>query len=287
MNTRIDSTNSSGARTDAASRQAPVPRLHESAPALRLLVVDAWRRLRGGVLLALGLSVVNGLLEGIGVLLMLPLLNTIGIGGEEASIPLFGDIDRQLTAFGIAPSTVTILLLIVGVFTVQYLVFLAYSHVTATLQTRYEALWRRDLLSSCLSSGWAFFTRHKGGELINTLIGETTRAGGALQLLIQVTSAFLVIAVYVGLAAATSWQTTLYLLLVGSLLFLSTRWIVKRGRRLGTEISRETHQLQSHANELVGGAKLIKATATEQVTARRFAPSSGPCGGSITGATSS
>ena len=220
----------------------------------------------------MSLSVVNGLLEGIGVLLMLPLLNTIGIGGGAANIPLLGDIDRRLTAVGIEPTTVTILVLIVAVFLVQYLVFLTYSHVVARLQYGYEALWRQDLLSTCLSAGWAFFTRYKSGQLINTLVGETTRVGGALQLLVQVTSAILVIAVYVGLAAATSWQTTLYLIVVGAVLFLSTRWIVRRGRRIGTDISRKSHELQSHANEFIGGAKLIKATSTEHIAARRFTP---------------
>ena len=235
-----------------------------------MLIADVWRHLRGGVLVMVGLSALNGLLEGVGVLMMLPLLNTIGIGGGETDIPLLGDVGPRLSAAGFEPTTVTILVAIVVVFLVQYLVFLTYSHVAANLQYRYEALWRQNLLSSCLGAGWAFFTRFKGGELINTLVGETTRRGNAFAFLIQVASALIVISVYVGFAAATSWRTTLYLILVGAVLFLATRWLVKRGRRIGTDMSRKTHELQSHANEFVGGAKLIKATATEQVAAQRF-----------------
>ena len=261
----------STSRTDPANQSEPGPRLHESAPALRLLIADIWRRLGGGVLVLLGLSVVNGLLEGIGVLLILPLLNTIGIGGGETKLPLVGDIDQRLSAAGIAPTTVSILVLIVAVFLIQYIMFLAYSHIAANLQSRYEARWRQDLLSSCLSAGWAFFTRFRSGVLINTLVGETTRLSYAFEKLMYVASALIVMSIYVGLAAATSWQTTLYLLLVGAVMFLATRWLVRRGRHIGTGISRHTHELQSHANEFIGGAKLIKVTSTEQVAVQRFA----------------
>ncbi len=271
LNSQGDNVNLGGSREDPSTRADPLPSLHESAPALRMLIADIGRRLRGGIVLLLGLSVVNGLLEGIGVLLLLPLLATIGIGGGESRLPLLGDIGQRLTAIGIEANTVSILVLIVVVFLIQYLVFLSYSHMVANLQYRYEALWRQDLFSSCMTSGWAFFTRFKSGELINTFLGETTRLGSAFQMLAYVSSALIVTCAYVGLAAATSWRTTLYLLLVGTVLFLATRRLVKRGRRIGTGISRGTHALQFHANEIVGGAKLIKATSTEQVAERRFA----------------
>ena len=244
--------------------------LHALPPVLRMLIKDVWKRLGWWVFLGLGLSALNGFLEGIGILLLLPLLNTVGIGNGETELPLIGGLDLRLSVMGIAPTTISILMVIICVFVVQYSVFLTYSHVFANLQYRFEALWRKELFSTLLSARWAFFTRIAAGELINTLVGETSRLGNAFQMLMHAVSAFLVISIYVFLAAATSWVTTLYLLLVGTVLFLGTRWLVSRGRQIGIDISRNGHALQIDANEFISGAKLIKATSTERVASKRF-----------------
>ena len=243
---------------------------HVRCSSLRVLVFDIWERLNFRVPILLGLSALNGLLEGIGVLLLLPLLGSIGIGNAHTSIPLVGNVGERLLEIGLEPTVGSVLGVVVGVFLVQYIVFVSYSRVAARLQFRYEALWRRDLFSSYLRAEWNFFARCRSGELVNTLVGEANRVCGAFEMFVQVSSAILVVSIYVGLAAATSWPITVYLLLVGAVLFSITRKLVYHGHQIGTDISRWMHALQSHANEILGGAKLIKATSTEEVAGERL-----------------
>ena len=237
---------------------------------LRMLVTDMWRRLNVRVPFLLCLSAFSGLLEGVGVLLFLPLLSGIGIGGAGTNVPLVGDVGRWLSMVGLETTIGSVLGVIVGVFAIQYVVFVSYGRVAARLQFHYEALWRRELFFSYFNAEWAYFTRRRSGELANTLVSEANRVCGAFETIMQVSSAALVISIYVGLAAATSWPTTVYLLLVGAVLCAVTGGLVRRGHRIGTDISRRTQELQSHANEFLGGAKFIKATSTEEVAGQRL-----------------
>ena len=259
-----------GSKESALNGRQRVQGSNVRCPSLRVLVFDIWERLHFRVPILLGLSALNGLLEGIGVLLLLPLLGSIGIGNAHTSIPLVGNVGVRLLEIGVEPTVGSVLGVVVGVFLIQYIVFVSYSRVAARLQFRYEALWRRDLFSSYLRAEWNFFARCRSGELVNTLVGEANRVCGAFEMFVQVSSAILVVFIYVGLAAATSWPITIYLLLVGAVLFSITRKLVYRGHQIGTDISRWMHALQSHANEILGGAKLIKATSTEEVAGERL-----------------
>jgi ABC-type multidrug transport system fused ATPase/permease subunit len=65
------------------------------------------------------------------------------------------------------------------------------------------------------------------------------------------------------LSLYASWQATLLLLIGGGVVFLLTYPLVQRSYVIGKEISAHTKELHSRIQEFIGGAKLVKATATE------------------------
>ena len=236
----------------------------------QILLKDIWQKLKGLNVVLVFLLVSNGLLEGLGITLLFPLLSEIGIGDPGQQTILGRFFDWFFQALGIPRSPMILLVLIVGAFLVQYGVFLLQARFAADLQHRYTSNWRESLFAHIMRARWSFFVEHKSGELVNTLISETNRISGAFYLTVQLFAAGVITLVYVVIALFVAWQVTLALLFVGILLFLFSRGLMIRGRRIGTEISRRNEDLQTLANEFLSGAKLIKASATEEMANARF-----------------
>lgn len=237
---------------------------------LSSLFADARQRLGRRLFVLLALMAVAGLMEGIGVAMILPLLGMVGIGeGYETTI-VATTVARGFALLGMQPNLTSLVAIIIGVFVLQTAVFVTQSWLAASLQSRYVKAWRDALLASYLRATWSFFHQNRAGELINALINETNRVGGAFYLLSQLVATALVTTIYVALALVVSWQVTVVLLLGAGVIFFLTRGLMGFAYRIGVDISERGHELQEAANEFVGGAKLVKATATEQLAEAKF-----------------
>ena len=235
-----------------------------------LLLQDIWNKLRWWSLLLVFLLIANGALEGLGITLLLPLLNAIGIGdiGEKTSLARVFDWLFQI--LNLPRNAVVILILIIGAFLIQYSVFLLQARVAADLQHRYTSIWRETLFANVMRARWRFFVAQKSGELVNTMIGETNRLNGAFYLVVQIAAIAAMTLIYIGIAMFVAWKLTLGLTAVGISLFILGRGLMFRGHRIGVQISRRNEDLQSITSEFISGAKLIKASATEEMANLRF-----------------
>ena len=236
----------------------------------RILLKDIWQKLRGLSIVLVFLLIGNGLLEGLGITLLFPLLSEIGIGDPGKQTVLTRFFDWFFQVLDIPRSPMILLVLIIGVFLIQYGVFLLQARLAADLQHRYTSIWRESLFAHMMHARWSFFVEHKSGELVNTIISETNRISGAFYLTVQLVAAGVITLVYVLIAMLVAWQITLALLFVGVAMFSLSRGLMNRGHRIGTEISRRSEDLQTLANEFLSGAKLIKASATEEMANERF-----------------
>lgn len=230
---------------------------------LKLLIYDlrakcGWRMTAIVVLVAAA-----GLTEGIGILLLVPLFNIIGIGDPADGGMLSTLVDTFVRALGVPLEAWSVLGLIVLVFTVQSVLFLTQSALSAALQHRYTNAWARDISSAYLHADWSFFLAHKTGELTNTLIGEVNRLSNLFFVVLQLLAAAIIAGIYIGLAFAVSWQSTLVLVGLGVLLMVAVRGFVRWGHRIGQDVAKNTAELQVLSGEFLGGAKLVKATSTE------------------------
>jgi ATP-binding cassette subfamily C protein len=235
-----------------------------------ILIKDILAKFKGKILTLVLLMVVNGLLEGIGLALLFPLLTMVGIGQPGAANPIANVVRDLFSKFGLPVELKVLLLVIIGVFLTQVTLFLWQSFVAARLQHAYIYTWRRDLFRRYMHANWPFFLNTKSGELINTLTAEADRAGGAFYLTNQFVSIVCITGIYLVLSFCASWQITSVLLAAGIVLFVLTYGMVKAGYRVGKGISASQAMLQSEVNEFISGAKVIKATSSEELAEGRF-----------------
>lgn len=214
---------------------------------------------------------VVALSEGLGMVLLLPLLNAVGISGQAGSGMLGGAITSVLSASGAGDSAYHLALLVLAVFAVQLLLFLAQTWWVSRLQRDYGAQWQKNLFGLLLHARWSFISNLKLGAMTNQIAQETIRLSGAFLILAQLAAVAITAGVYVLFACLISWQVTLLMVGFAALLFLSVRGIGRRNYRIGLRLGPLAAELNVLLTEFLGGIKLIKATATEGVAEKRVA----------------
>ncbi len=235
--------------------------------ALRSLFADIWAVVGTKYQIYVCLLALTGLLEGLTLASVVPLLAAIGIG--EGGSGVGGVVSRTvldlLGLLGFGVSVHAIAALILASLCLSTVVFLAQAYVGVSLQTSYVSRWQKRLLAGIFTAKWGLFLKTRNGDLINSVVTETQRLSGAFYQTSLLLTGLLHSAIYMMLAAMLSGLTTLAVISGGALLFLITRPLIQRAHHVGKGISHENAELQVKLGEFVGSAKLLKATATENV----------------------
>ena len=210
------------------------------------------------------LMVVVALGEGLTMALLLPLLSVLGIENNSSGSTIQTFIDQALALFGVGESVFGMLALIMVAFAMQAAMFIGQTWWVASLQRRYGAYWQRRLFGSIMRAGWSFVAQHKMGEMTNAITQETLRLSGAFMVIAQTSATLIVSLVYLLVSLFLSWQITLALLGLAIMLFAAVKGVSRRNFIIGGRISRLNSAGMVLLSEFIGGAKLIKATATEE-----------------------
>lgn len=235
------------------------------------LAADISQRYRWRIPALVLLMTAVALSEGVGMLLLLPLLNAVGISGQASSGLLGGAISGILAATGVGDSAYHLASLVLAVFALQLLLFLVQTWWVSWLQRDYGAHWQRHLFSVLLRARWSFISNLKLGGMTNQIAQETIRLSGAFLILAQLAAVAVTAGVYVLVACLISWEVTLLMVGFAALLFVAVRGIGRRNYRIGLRLGPLGEELNVLLTEFLGGIKLIKATATEGLAEQRVA----------------
>lgn len=225
--------------------------------------VFGWR------LLALfALMVIAAMLESLGMALLLPLLQAVGLGSALGGSGVLSSVLGQL---GAAQSIGGSLLMVLGALVVQGGVQIVQHWYIASMQREYGAHWQEKLSTAILRAKWIFFGSQKQGELTNMVAYETIRLAGAFQVFCQLVATVIVAVTYMVLASLLSWQMTLALGVFAVTLFALLKGIARRNYRIGLTLGPLQGDLTVLLSEAFASSKLIKATATEAFVSKQLA----------------
>ena len=215
-------------------------------------------------LLFLTLMTITGLMEAVTLASVVPLLASLGVGtGVNTGGTLTRGALLVLARAGVAPGPFSLGAAVVAALLASTLLFLLQAYEGARLQTLYVCRWQQRLARAIFHARWSYLRSRRGGDLVNAMVTETQRLGGAFYQLGLVLTGIVHSVLFLAMAAMLSGATTALLVGGAAALFAATRPLVKRAYQLGEGITRENATLQSLAGELVSGAKLVKATASE------------------------
>lgn len=235
---------------------------------------DAKNALGGAVPLLLASLLTASLLEGTGLMLLMPLLARIGIGDAAAGEnPILKLVDPVLETLHVPFEIGPLMAIVVFVLLLQVLVTFAAKCFVARCTTRYTAYWRDRLFAAVIGADWTFLMRTKAEAQVNQIVGESSRVSAAFNLLLQMLNSLFFVIVYAAIALMATWQVVTLLLAFGLGVYLLTRPIARRGRRVGEQVTEVSQALMQRTQQFLLSAKLVKATATEDAATDLFSGS--------------
>ncbi len=217
-----------------------------------------WRT--AAALLAL---VVAGVLDGLGLSLLLSMLNLATGATEDPSMPERVALD-VVEWLGLEPTTVSLLTLGVIMIAVKAAIVLLANRQVGYTVAHVATDLRLRLIRAVMHSRWRYYLSQPVGRLSNAVATEAHRASeGFYHGAVMATQAISAV-IYAGLALMISWQASLIALAFGGALLGVLHFLVRIAGRAGRDQTGLLKSLLSVMTDQLGAVKPLKAMAREE-----------------------
>ena len=223
-----------------------------------------WRLLRQApfaqTLAVLLLMVLVSLTEGIGMLLLVPLLEWLGNSSRTLqSVPGWVGRPAWVTDSGPAALLAVFVLLVALRSAVQY----GREQSGQRLQHELVDSLRQRCFAALLRVEWRWLTSTRHADHANLLLSDISRVGVGLHFGINLLASAITLLAYLLTATALSWPLTLVALCSGALVFGLLAGQRRHALQLGHSLSQASRALQGNVQESLAGIKLAKILGTE------------------------
>jgi ATP-binding cassette subfamily C protein len=217
---------------------------------------------------------VAGLVEGLSLTALLPLLNRVltrpdVTGSDAAAHEAGGDsgvgdaLLSGIEAVGLSPSVEILLLVIVaGSIIKGGLILLAKKRVGYIVAQVTTDL-RLSMLRAMLASRWEYFLHQPLGQLTNSMSNEAIRAANAYLHGATLISQLIQAMVYVMIATLLMWQAALFSFLMGILIYLALSRLVRMARKAGKRQTTYTRMMIARLTDTLLSVKPLKSMGRE------------------------
>ena len=245
-----------------------------NSSSLKPFLAELWRFDRRDVLIAMGLNLAGAMLEGLGLMLLLPLLTLAGVfsgeQGRSLSLPLPAAVEHLLDGLPTERKLLLMLGLFVGLITLQATIQLLRERHGQRLQLRFVDHLRNMLFGALAQARWRFLAQHHTSEFHSVLTSDVSRIGIGTIFLLQLFTQLAMFPVYLAVAVRLSPAISGLALLTGAALW----WVLRKSRdaakQSGVVISRANQNLINDLQEFLGALKLIKIHGEEAGYRRQF-----------------
>jgi ATP-binding cassette subfamily C protein len=203
--------------------------------------------------------VLAGIAEMISMSVLLPAASRIGGGTTENSSSLNGLVDGILLSIGITPSLQNLIFIVSGMFALKaVLAFAAMAYVVRTVAFVATDM-RSSVLKRLLDARWSFFADQRIGFIANSISNDATRAGEAYASSANTIAFMIQACAYVSVAVLISSKLAMLGVLVGGILAISLRSLVKMSRKHGYRQTDRTAELVAYVSDALGNIKPLKS----------------------------
>ncbi|MEK4708203.1 ABC transporter ATP-binding protein [Bacillus sp. FSL R10-2780] len=207
--------------------------------------------------------VLISLLEGIGIILLIPMISMTGIINVGEETAFIAPVYRFLQDFPKTTSLISILGIYILIVLGQNLLQRNITLRDARTQQAFVRELRIETYSMILKAKWSFFLEKRKTNLINILTTELARVSYGVNLILQLLAAILFTFIQVGIAFLLSPQITIFVLVFGLLFLVASRVFIKKARILGGKTSKLAQGYLSGITDHFNGIKDIKSNTLE------------------------
>ena len=216
----------------------------------------------GRTALALLALVVAGVLDGLGLSLLLSMLNLATGVEDDPSLPEQIALD-VVDRLGLEPTLTTLLGLGVAMIAVKACIVLLANRQVGYTVAHVATDLRLNLVRAVMGSRWRYYLSQPVGKLSNAMATEAHRASeGFYHGAVMATQAISAI-IYAGLALLISWQASLIALLFGGFLLGLLHFLIRMAGGAGRRQTGLLKSLLSAMTDQLGAVKPLKAMGRE------------------------
>lgn len=224
------------------------------------------------VIATIALTFLAGLLEGVGLLALIPLLQLVGLDAQQGALaPVIAFFRQAFGLVGLMPTLPAVLGAYVAIVAIQSVVLRQQAVVQARLRTQVVHMLRTRVYSAIAGTTWTYFVRHRAaifGQMLTQQVGRV--ANSAFYTLDLFVTSVLAL-VYLGVALRVSPGMTLLVVACGGVLALVLRTQLARSREAGLIYTDASNRLYAATSDHLNSMKMAKSYGAEQRHADRFA----------------
>lgn len=214
--------------------------------------------------LAFGLLLVVSITEGIGLMLLLPLLASIGVDTDMTlQNPMVLTLKNAVVTLGLPPDLVTLL----GIFFLLMLLRAIASYwrdiYLLKMQLEFVDTLRAQLHEAIGKAQWSFLVKQRSSDFSHTLTTDISRIGVGTYVFLQALVSLSVVGVYLLTSLYLSPLLTLLVMVAGGGLLWVFKGYHQRAMQLGKEQTTTGKAVLASVSEFLGGIKLVKSYGAE------------------------
>ncbi|MGH1376940.1 MAG: ABC transporter ATP-binding protein [Alphaproteobacteria bacterium] len=212
----------------------------------------------------IGALLIAGLLEGIGVMALLPLVSIMTEQESSNEGVVFQIIHTLFNTLGLTVTIGPILIFITGLIILKSIITMfamaqvahASAHVCTDLRLQY--------LQNLFAAKWKHFCDLQSGASANAIGIEAQRSAYCFMHSCYALSWMLQVIVYGVIAFLISWKLTIAAGFAGVLMVISLTYLIGTGRKAGNEQTKVLEQVLARITDTLFGVKPLKAMGKEQ-----------------------
>lgn len=213
--------------------------------------------------LALALMIAVGLLEGSGLVMLVPVLESIGLG-RSADLGRIGNLALSVLRNSHVSLTLPwVLAVFVAIMAAQVWLRAYSSVVNSRIETSFTCFLRERLYRAMILADWLFFTRQRSSDVTQALMEELQRVGFGTQQMLALLSLAGVAAVQSVIAFSLSPTLTILALVCGATVIFLLRPLTRRAYESGRITQEKRSEMAAVVSEHLGGMKVAKSHGRE------------------------
>lgn len=223
------------------------------------------------VALALSLMVFISLTEGVGLLLLLPLMQLVGLNVDGGSLGQIAGLTSYFFSLaGVKPTLILVLLVYVAVISANALLKRWQTIKSFAIEYEFAAHLRKHLYKSITSADWLFFIKMRASDFAHALTYEIERVSNGTYQFLTMISGTMLLSVYLIFTLKVYGLLTILILLVGVVLILVLKNKASSSRSSGEELSYTSKDMYSSIIQHMDGMKTIKSFGMQKANVKEF-----------------
>lgn len=220
--------------------------------------------------ISLALMVLLGLTQGVGLLMLIPFLRLIGLGGGEDPGGLAAHIGNAFAWAGLPLTMPSILCVYVGIVAAHAMVTRYREVLNTKIIYGFTQALRNSLYQAFCRTEWLCFLRTRGSDVTHVLTSDLQRVGFATQQLLQLAGTIIIAGVHIAVSMIISVPMTLFALACGGGFLLVLRPFNRQSNTFGRRLRGSMNDMYSAVTEHLGGMKIAKSYSLENLHEQNF-----------------